>query len=377
MTVATLPPLLSFPSSPPGADEGVAFPLSAMTGDVPGAHGARPAPGGRSSAPHDAHPPAPFSHAPVMVEEIGALFASVPAGLVLDATVGGAGHAAALLRARTDLSLLGLDQDGDAIAAASERLAPFGERVVLQRVRFDELADALAAARRARAGWAELPLVGVLFDLGVSSYQLDEPGRGFSFRYGGPLDMRMDTRQETNAADLVNQWSEQDLARLFAVHGEQRLAYRIARSIVAARPIESTARLADVVAAAVPQAARRRGHPARRVFQALRVEVNAELDVLPRALDRAIDLLAPGGRCVVLAYHSGEDRIVKDRFRHAATGGCVCPPGLPCVCGARPTVALLTRGARRPSAEELARNPRAEAARLRAVERLRDEEVAS
>jgi 16S rRNA (cytosine1402-N4)-methyltransferase len=204
----------------------------------------------------------------------------------------------------------------------------------------------------------------------VSSPQLDEPTRGFSFHHDGPLDMRMDPDAPVTAAGLVNSASEAELATLIAESGEERFARRIAAAIVRARPLSTTQELADVVADAVPVAARRRGHPARRVFQGIRIAVNEELDQLPVAIDAAIDALAPGGRIVVLAYHSGEDRIVKERLRFAATGGCVCPPGLPCVCGARPTVRLLNRGAKKPTAAEIAANPRAESARFRAAERL-------
>jgi 16S rRNA (cytosine1402-N4)-methyltransferase len=212
---------------------------------------------------------------------------------------------------------------------------------------------------------------GVLFDLGVSSPQLDRAERGFSYRGDGPLDMRMDQRQPTTAADVVNTYDERRLAQVLADFGDERYARRVARAIVAARPLHRTVQLAEVVREAIPAPARRRGgHPARRTFQALRIEVNHELDVLGPALDQAVDALVPGGRCVVLAYHSGEDRIVKDRFRTAATGGCTCPPGLPCACGARPTVRLLSRGARKPTPIEVARNHRAESARLRAVEKL-------
>jgi 16S rRNA (cytosine1402-N4)-methyltransferase len=212
---------------------------------------------------------------------------------------------------------------------------------------------------------------GVLFDLGVSSHQLDTPGRGFSYRADAPLDMRMDRQWGVTAADIVNGEDEQVLARLFAENGERRFARRIARRIVEHRPVETTRQLAEVVRDAIPAATRRTGgHPAKRVFQALRIAVNEELDVLKTGLDAALDLLAPGGRCVVLAYHSGEDRIVKAAFRDAATGGCTCPPALPCACGAVPRVRLVTRGARKPSAAEIARNPRAESARLRAVEKL-------
>jgi 16S rRNA (cytosine1402-N4)-methyltransferase len=181
----------------------------------------------------------------------------------------------------------------------------------------------------------------------------------------------MDPGQRLTAADVVNHADERDLVRLLTESGERRFASRIVRAIIAARPVDTTGQLAAVVRDAIPAAARRHGgHPARRVFQAIRIAVNDELAVLPAALDAAVDRLAGGGRCVVLSYHSGEDRIVKDRFRRAATGGCVCPPGLPCVCGAIPTVRLLTRGARKPSPAEVADNPRSESARLRAVERL-------
>jgi 16S rRNA (cytosine1402-N4)-methyltransferase len=235
-----------------------------------------------------------------------------------------------------------------------------GDRVVaLHHARFDRLAELVDG-----------PVSAVLFDLGVSSPQIDWPERGFSYIGDGPLDMRMDQRSGLTAADVVNTYSEDALIRLVAESGDRRLARRIVRAIVADRPITTTRQLANTVAAAVPAPARRRGHPAKRVFQALRIEVNRELDILPAAIDAAIGLRAPGGRCVVLSYHSGEDRLVKDRFMNAATGGCTCPPGLPCVCGATPTVRLLNRGARKPGPAELAANRRAESARLRAVEKL-------
>jgi 16S rRNA (cytosine1402-N4)-methyltransferase len=303
-----------------------------------------------------------FAHEPVMVEEVVALFAPVPDGPVVDATVGGAGHAAAILEAHPGLSVIGLDRDPDAIDAATERLAPFGERARLHHARFDALAEVVAADN---AG----PVSGVLFDLGVSSPQLDRGERGFAFRHDGPLDMRMDPTTGRSAADLVNDASLDELARILREGGETRWALRIARAIVNARPITTTGELADIVRTAIPAAARRKGgHPATRTFQALRIAVNDELAILPGAIDDAIASLAPHGRCVVLAYHSGEDRIVKQRFNEAATGGCTCPPGLPCVCGAQPKVTLVFRGAHKPSAEELARNHRAESARLRACE---------
>ena len=312
------------------------------------------------SEPH----PEPFGHRPVMVDEVLGLLTPVPAGTVVDATVGGGGHARALLEAADHLAVLGLDRDPVAVAAAALALAPFGDRATVRRARFDALREV------AREEGLDA-LSGVLFDLGVSSPQLDRPERGFSHRGDGPLDMRMDPDDTRTAADVVNSMPEADLARLLRTYGDERYAARIARAIVAARPIETTGRLADVVRDAIPAPARRRGgHPARRTFQAVRIEVNAELEVLPGALDAAVDLLAPGGRCVVLAYHSGEDRIVKERFREAATGGCTCPAGLPCTCGAQPRVRLLKRGAWKPSADEVAANPRAGSARLRAVEKL-------
>jgi len=305
-----------------------------------------------------------FTHVPVLLEEVLEAFAGCDDGVLIDATIGGGGHSAALLAAHPNLELIGFDRDPAAIAAAGERLAEFGDRVVLHRARF----DGLAAIVRATLG--ERRVVAILFDLGVSSHQLDVAERGFSYRNDGPLDMRMDPDSPVTAAELVNSTDEDALARLFAANGEDRFARRIARSIVAHRPIETTSRLADVVSDAIPAAARRRGHPARRVFQALRIAVNEELDVLAPALDDAIALLAPGGRMIVLAYHSGEDRLVKARLDEAATGGCVCPPGLPCVCGAEPLVRLLKRGARMASAEEIERNPRAEAVRMRVAVRL-------
>ncbi len=307
------------------------------------------------------HPGRPFPHLPVMAHEVVDLLAPVPPGIVLDATIGGGGHARAILEAHQHLRIVGIDQDPDAVAAARQVLARYRDRAEVHRARFDRLADVLAQGG----------LSGALFDLGVSSPQLDRPERGFTFRVDAPLDMRMDPESPTTAADLVNTMGEQDLVRLLLDNGESRYARRIARAIIAARPVTTTAQLAEVVRSAIPAAARRTGgHPARRAFQGLRIAVNEELDVLPVALDQVLQRLVPGGRCLVLSYHSGEDRLVKRRFQLAATGGCTCPPGLPCQCGATPTVRLLTRGARKPSPAELAENPRSGSARLRAVERL-------
>jgi len=304
-----------------------------------------------------------FIHIPVMADRIVEIFRPVPTGVLVDATVGGGGHARLLLEARPDLRLVGIDRDPAALAAAAEVLAPFGDRVTLRHARFDDLETVMTEVQP--------PVSGVLFDLGVSSPQLDRGERGFSYRHDGPLDMRMNPSDQWTAADIVNGYPELELVRMLQEHGDERFAIRIAAAIVASRPIETTAQLAAIVRDAIPAAARRRGgHPARRTFQAIRIEVNRELDILPTAIDAALELTAPRGRVAVLSYHSGEDRIVKERFRHAVTGGCTCPPGLPCVCDAVQTVRLLRPGAWKPTAAEVQANPRAESARLRAVEKL-------
>ncbi len=300
-----------------------------------------------------------------MVAEVVDVFRPVPEGVIVDATVGAGGHSAALLAARPDLSVIGLDRDTDALTEASVATARFGARVTLVHARFDTLADAVRGLGHERVS-------GVLFDLGVSSMQLDRPDRGFSYRGDGPIDMRMDRTETFSAADVVNGYAFEPLAELIARFGGERFAARIARAVIDARPLSTTTELAGVIRSAIPAPARRRGgDPARRTFQAIRMEVNAELAVIPRALDQALDLLVPAGRVAVLAYHSGEDRLVKEKFVFAATGGCVCPPGLPCGCGAEPDVRLLWRGAHKPSATEVEANRRAESARLRAVEKLR------
>ena len=302
-----------------------------------------------------------FSHESVMVDEIVDVFSTVPTGVVLDGTLGGGGHAEALLASRRDLSILGLDRDPSALDAARTRLADMADRVIVQHRRFDDIDDALA-----EAGIATLS--GALFDLGVSSHQFDVASRGFSYRHDAPLDMRMDPTESRTAAEIVNEWTVEELARLLRTNADERFAHRIAEAIVAARPVTTTQQLAEIVVAAIPAPARRRGgHPAKRTFQALRIEVNRELEVLPVALDRVVNRLRSGGRVAVLSYHSGEDRIVKARFRHHETGGCTCPSGLPCGCGAQAAVRRV-RVPARPSEAERTRNPRSASARLRVVE---------
>ncbi|MGA9279299.1 16S rRNA (cytosine(1402)-N(4))-methyltransferase RsmH [Ilumatobacter sp.] len=303
-----------------------------------------------------------FEHDPVMVDEITDIFDAVPSGTVVDATLGGGGHSYALLSRRPDIDILGIDQDSDAIDAALARLTDFADRVRVSRRRFDELDEALA-----EHGVSEIS--GVLFDLGVSSPQLDRPERGFSYRHDGPVDMRMNDDQQWSGGDVVNGYDRNELARVISTLGDERFAGRIADAIVMARPIESTVQLAEIVTAAIPAAARRTGgHPAKRTFQAIRIEVNSELDVLPDALDRAVAATVPGGRVAVLSYHSGEDRIAKQRFAIAA-GACDCPHDLPCVCGAIQTVRVVRGIPKRASSAEQERNRRSTSALLRVVEK--------
>ncbi len=308
-----------------------------------------------------------FQHEPVLVERVVELLRVVPDGLYVDATLGGGGHAEAVLRAHPGLRLLGLDRDDAAIEAAARRLAPFGDRVEIVRSGFDRI-EPLVRERTDQGASA------VLMDLGVSSPQLDVAERGFSYRAAAPLDMRMDRRQAVTADDVVNGYDADELTRVIRTYGEERYAARIARAIVAARPITDTEQLAEIVRDAIPAPARRSGgHPAKRTFQAIRIEVNRELDQLAEALDGALAVLAPGGRLAVMSYHSLEDRLVKQALRDAETGGCVCPPGLPCACGAEPTVRLLKRGAWTAPPDERERNPRAASVRLRAAERLAEQ----
>jgi 16S rRNA (cytosine1402-N4)-methyltransferase len=310
-------------------------------------------------------------HVPVLADRVVELL--VPAlehgGIVVDATLGRGGHAGAILDAAPDAELIGIDRDPVALQESESYLAAYSDRVRLVRGDFKDLAALLE-----RLGVASVR--GVLLDLGVSSPQLDEAHRGFSFRTDGPLDMRMDPTQPLSAEDVVNHYAEQDLARVIARYGEERFARRIAKAILRSRPVSGTRALADIVKEAIPAATRRTGgHPARRTFQAIRIEVNGELEALELGLADAIDHAEPGGRVVAISYHSLEDRIVKKFFNEQARG-CVCPPEFPvCVCGKKERVKVLTRRPIRANEEEVHGNPRAEAAKLRAVERVEPVEV--
>ncbi|HEY1739690.1 MAG TPA: 16S rRNA (cytosine(1402)-N(4))-methyltransferase RsmH [Acidimicrobiia bacterium] len=306
-----------------------------------------------------------FEHLPVMSREVVELLLPVPAGLLVDCTVGAGGHSALLLDARPDCSLLGIDRDADAVAAATARLRRFGDRVEMVQGEFGRL--------RSLVGEREEAIVGVLMDLGVSSPQLDRPERGFSFRFDAPLDMRMDARQSLTAAQVVNEYDEDELAAIIAGNGEERYARRVARSIVAARPLHTTRELVAAITSVIPAASRRSGgHPARRTFQAIRMEVNRELPNLADGLDESVHLVGPGGRILVLAYHSLEDRIVKERMRAWADEGAVSheEARLPVERQRHPIVRVLTRRPLRPEDGEVLDNPRAESARLRACELL-------
>jgi 16S rRNA (cytosine1402-N4)-methyltransferase len=295
-------------------------------------------------------------HQPVLLREVIDLLTPTPAGVIVDATFGGGGHARALAAAGADHRIVGIDRDPEARANAGGLDVLDGDFGDL-----DELLD--------DAGIGAIS--GALFDLGISSHQVDEGRRGFSYHAEGPLDMRMDPTQELSAAEVVNTYAESDLARILRTYGEEGQAQRIARAIVAARPIATTTELADVIASAMPAALRRSGHPARKTFQAIRIEVNDELQSVRRGVDAALGRLFVGGCCAVISYHSLEDRIVKRRFAEGASG-CECPPELPvCACGKDPELRLITRKPVMASAEEVAANPRSRSARLRVAERAR------
>jgi 16S rRNA (cytosine1402-N4)-methyltransferase len=297
-------------------------------------------------------------HRPVLEHEVAGLLAPVLPGVVVDATFGGGGHTRRLLdEFGESVTVVAIDRDPEALANAGAL------GVTAVEGNFADLG-------RLVANITDEPVSGVLFDFGVSSHQLDQPDRGFSYRQDGPLDMRMGPDARYTAAEIVNEWPADRLADVIHRYGEEPLARQIARAIVAGRPYQSTSQLSTVVAAVIPAARRRAGHPARRTFQALRMAVNDELAAVGSGLDQAIEMLRPLGRVVAISYHSLEDRIVKRRFARGATG-CVCPPELPvCGCGNSAELRILTRKPIRPSADEIEANNRARSAVLRAAEKV-------
>ena len=306
-----------------------------------------------------------YGHRPVLLEEcIGAL-AVRPEGVYVDGTLGRAGHSMEIARRLTEGRLIALDRDEEALAAARRRLAPFAARVTLVHSDFRRLKSVLDELGISGAD-------GMLFDLGVSSPQLDDAARGFSYRMDAPLDMRMDRSSPLTARELVNTASREELIRILREYGEERYAPQIAAAVVRRResgPLETTLELAELIRSAMPaRALREKQHPAKRSFQALRIAVNDELGALEPMMDAAADCLRPGGRLAVITFHSLEDRIVKRKLRELAEG-CVCPPEFPvCVCGRKPKLRLVTRKPIVPDEEELAENPRARSAKLRVAE---------
>lgn len=309
-----------------------------------------------------------LAHVPVMLDEVMRLLACRAGGCYVDGTLGGGGYARAILQASgPDGRLLGLDWDALAIDRVGHDLRDFTDRIRLRQASFDQLAPLIQ-----ELGWGKMD--GIVLDLGLSSFQLDDPERGFSFAQDGPLDMRMDRARPLTAADLVNNWSDVELQRIIRDYGEERHAHRIAKAIVNRRRDQvftTTTDLAGLIAQVVPASRdSRRIHPATRTFQALRIAVNAELEVLQHFLTEALPLLQSGGRLCVVAFHSLEDRLVKQQFQQWAKT-CRCPRELPaCRCEGHPLVRLLTRKVKRPAAAEIERNPRARSARLRVVEKL-------
>lgn len=308
-----------------------------------------------------------FAHEPVLLHESIAALALKPEGVYVDCTLGGAGHSLAILSTEPSIRLIGIDQDPVALERAGHRLQHYKEQVTLVHGNFRNLTEILFDL-----GIHQVD--GILLDIGVSSPQLDEGERGFSYHHDAPLDMRMNPENPVTAEELVNSLPERELARIITDYGEERWASRIARFIVEAREkerIRTTGQLVEIIKNAIPAAARRSGpHPARRTFQALRIAVNNELGALQSVLEQSIPLLKPGGRIVVITFHSLEDRIVKDFFQRCL-GHCVCPPGLPvCVCGQQATLKLVNNKPIVPTSAELAKNPRARSAKLRAAERI-------
>ena len=306
-----------------------------------------------------------FAHVSVLLKECIDWLVTDPDGIYVDCTLGGAGHSSAIVAHLSDQGrLIGIDQDDDALAAAKERLKNAQCRVDIVRSNFKELKEVLHKLDIEK-------VTGILFDLGVSSYQLDTPERGFSYMHEGPLDMRMNQEGELTADTIVNTYSETELAGLIWRYGEERWAKRIAQFIVAERqkkPLHTTGELVEVIKKAIPKGARKDGpHPAKRTFQALRIEVNDELNILDRVVEDAVNALRPGGRIGIITFQSLEDRIVKQKLAQLARG-CICPPHMPCVCGRKPLIGK--PGNLVPGNEEVEINPRARSARLRFAEKL-------
>lgn len=308
-----------------------------------------------------------FSHVSVLLSELIGGLAIKPDGIYVDGTLGGAGHASAVCEnLSSEGRLIGIDQDADAIQAATERLAAYGERVKIVRSNYSELSNILKQEKIEAVD-------GIYLDLGVSSFQLDCSERGFSYRMDAPLDMRMDKRQSLSAYEVVNEYTEMELFRIIRNYGEDRFAKNIAKHIVKAREkddIRSTGSLADIVSQAIPMKIKKQGgHPAKRTFQAIRIEVNHELEVLEQSLDDMITALKPGGRLCIITFHSLEDRMVKQAFRKAENP-CTCPPDFPiCVCGKKPKGRVINRKPILPSEQEIQNNPRSKSAKLRIFER--------
>ena len=308
-----------------------------------------------------------FGHTSVLLFETVGSLNIIPGGCYVDGTLGGGGHAFEVCKRLGNGRLIGIDQDGDAIEAASKRLMAFQDKITIVRSNYRRIARVLEELGIEKVD-------GIYLDLGVSSWQLDQPERGFTYRADAPLDMRMDQRQSRTAADLVNSCSEEELTRIIRDYGEDRFARNIAKHIVRERekePIMTTGRLAEIIKGAIPAKVRATGgHPAKRTFQAIRIELNGELTVLEESIDTMIDLLNPGGRLSIITFHSLEDRIVKNRFR-INEHPCTCPPDFPvCVCGKKSKGRVVTRKPILPSEEEMRENSRSKSAKLRVFERI-------
>ena len=314
-----------------------------------------------------------FKHISVLLDEVLEGLSIRPDGLYIDGTMGGGGHSFHIASALTQGGhLIGIDQDEEALRAARERLAPYVDRVSFVHDNYENMENVLRLWGQEQKK-ADVRADGILLDLGVSSYQLDNPERGFSYRSDAPLDMRMDQNAALSAREIVNTWSEQELARILREYGEERMASRIASNIVRARgeaPLETTGELVRIIERSIPMKMRERGgNPCKRTFQAIRIACNRELEVLEDSLDTMIDLLAPGGRLCIITFHSLEDRIVKNAFRRNENP-CTCPPAFPvCVCGKVPKGKNLTRKPILPGKEELEQNRRSASAKLRIFEK--------